>query len=103
MKLWACTDRQVFDAIVQGDNSNTFIVERVQLMLSEYREQRLYGQNVCLAHLGRRFKIVLNVRLTPHNISHSTLPVRPTVMVSFELNFEYNDRRNEIIPKKRPS
>lgn len=28
-----CSDRQVFDAIVQSDLSNTFLTERVDLML----------------------------------------------------------------------
>ena len=56
-----CTDRQVYDAIVQGDNTNTFIVERVQLMLREFQDEGLYGQNACLSYLGNKFKVVLNV------------------------------------------
>jgi len=59
--LFDCSDRQLFDAIVQGDNANTFMVERVHLMLSEYRDERLFGQNVCLAYIGRRFKIALSI------------------------------------------
>lgn len=59
--LLECSDREVFDAIVQGDNTNTFLVERVQLMLSERQGEQLYSREQCLRYLGSKFKVVMNV------------------------------------------
>eukprot|EP00040_Diaphanoeca_grandis_P032793 m.199573 g.199573 ORF g.199573 m.199573 type:complete len:1144 (-) comp32739_c0_seq2:126-3557(-) len=56
-----CNDRQVFDAIVQGDVENTFVVERVKAMLSEFRGKNLYTKDACLSYLGNKFKVVLNL------------------------------------------
>ena len=79
------TDRELFDAIVQGDTKNSFVVERVELMLkwekkkerkkkinilnsrfssplSEYRDEGLFSQNDCLRYLGRKFRIIFNLQ-----------------------------------------
>lgn len=55
------TDRQVFDEVVRGNSGNTFLVEKVTLMLSELRGNPLYSKRACLSYLGNRFRPVLNV------------------------------------------
>ena len=60
--LVECTDRQVFDAVVQGDRENTFVVERVKRMLAEFHGQHLYSKESCLTYLGNKFKVVLNLK-----------------------------------------
>lgn len=56
-----CNDREIFDAVVQGDHSNTFLMERVELMLSEHANLHLYSREECLAYLGNRFRVVLDL------------------------------------------
>lgn len=55
------SDRQIFDAIVQGDTENTFLTERAQVMLSLFTKKSLFTQESCIAYLGNRFKIILNL------------------------------------------
>eukprot|EP00039_Didymoeca_costata_P006993 m.95259 g.95259 ORF g.95259 m.95259 type:complete len:1143 (+) comp13484_c0_seq4:183-3611(+) len=53
-------DKEIFDAVLQGNKENTFLVERVHLLLSESRESGLYSKKSCLAYLGSKFRVVLD-------------------------------------------
>lgn len=59
--LVECNDRQIFNAVVQGDTGNTFLVERVELVLSEHAHLHLYSRKECLAYLGSRFRVILEL------------------------------------------
>jgi DNA-directed RNA polymerase I subunit RPA2 len=56
-----CTDKTIFNALVQVDKTDTFTVERAMLMLSQYSRERMYSQNACLSFLGRKFRVVLEL------------------------------------------
>lgn len=52
------TDKEIFDRIVQGDHSNTFLTERVELLLRESQGKYpdCQSQEQCLSYLGSRFR-----------------------------------------------
>jgi len=63
--LMETNDRQVFEGLVGGTKSkgvnNTFVTERVELLLRTYKAYRIHGKAVTRAYLGGKFKHVLNV------------------------------------------
>lgn len=55
------TDKSIYNALVQVDKTDTFTVERALLMLGQYSRERMYSQATCLAFLGRKFRVVLDL------------------------------------------
>ncbi|KAF9584296.1 DNA-directed RNA polymerase I subunit rpa2 [Lunasporangiospora selenospora] len=54
------SDKEIFDHIMQGDMGNTFLTDRVELMLRSFKSYGLYTREQCLAYLGDKFRIVMN-------------------------------------------
>jgi DNA-directed RNA polymerase I subunit RPA2 len=46
------TDKEIYDSIVQEDDNNTFVTDRVELMLRAMKRYALYTQDQCLAFIG---------------------------------------------------
>ena len=55
------SDKEIMEAIVQGDWENTFITGRVEAMLRDFKRYSLFTQKQCLTYLGSRFHIVLGL------------------------------------------
>ncbi|OWB78150.1 hypothetical protein B5S32_g2337 [[Candida] boidinii] len=51
-------DREIFDGIVGADTSNSFLTDRLELLLRTYKNYNLYSQQETLAYLGDKFRIV---------------------------------------------
>lgn len=64
-------DREIFEGIVGGSSSkgvkNTFVTDRVELLLRTYKGYKLHGRSSCRAFLGEKFKPVLGV---PNDMSN---------------------------------
>ncbi|BCS23981.1 DNA-directed RNA polymerase I core subunit RPA135 [Aspergillus puulaauensis] len=58
-------DREIFEAIVGGVSSeginNTFVTDRVELLLRTYKAYKLHSRSECRAFIGEKFKPVLGV------------------------------------------
>ncbi|MCJ1328082.1 DNA-directed RNA polymerase I subunit RPA2 [Thelotrema lepadinum] len=58
-------DREIFEQIVGKEGSegvkNTFVTERVELLLRNYKSFNLHGMAATRAYLGQKFKLVLDV------------------------------------------
>jgi len=57
------SDKEIFDAVVQGDFTNTFVTDRTELMLRSFNVHGIYTKYECTSFLGERFRIT--VRLPP--------------------------------------
>jgi hypothetical protein len=55
-----CTDKYIYNSMVHN-KEDTFLVERVQLMLSQYSSEGLYAQSACLGFLGSKFRVALDL------------------------------------------
>lgn len=53
------TDKEIFAGIIQNDFGNTFLTDRVELLLRGFKSHKLYTGNQCLEHLGDKFRVVL--------------------------------------------
>ncbi|KAF9362760.1 DNA-directed RNA polymerase I subunit rpa2 [Mortierella sp. NVP85] len=54
------SDKEVFESIMMGDLTNTFLTDRVELMLRNFKTYALYTREQCLAYLGDKFRVVMN-------------------------------------------
>jgi DNA-directed RNA polymerase I subunit RPA2 len=53
-------DRELFDRITMCNYNNTFLTDRVEMLLRSYRGYSMYTQDQCLEYLGEKFGVVLD-------------------------------------------
>ena len=54
-----CSDREIFEQIMQGEYEDTFMLDRVELLLRAHKNFSLYSQRDCCSYLGDKFRVVL--------------------------------------------
>lgn len=58
--LVSASDLEIFEAVVMQDYDNTFLTDRVELLLRSFKSHySLYTGDQCLDYLGDRFRVVL--------------------------------------------
>lgn len=58
--LLPCSDRDIFNAIIGSDVKNTFLTDRVELLLRSFKLYALHSQQSTLEYMGAKFRIVMN-------------------------------------------
>jgi DNA-directed RNA polymerase I subunit RPA2 len=53
------TDKDVFAGLVQNDLANTFLTDRIELLLRSFKNYSLFTQIQCQEYLGEKFRVVL--------------------------------------------
>lgn len=53
------SDKDIFAGLAQGDFENTFMLDRIELLLRSFKSYNLFSGDQCLRFLGNRFRIVL--------------------------------------------
>lgn len=78
-------DREIFEGIVGPADSkgagNTFLTDRVELLLRTYKAYGLYSKSKTRAYLGEKFRVVLGVPETMSNYDCGTEFLRKIVLV----------------------
>ncbi|KAG1892133.1 hypothetical protein F4604DRAFT_1966241 [Suillus subluteus] len=59
--LIGASDREIFDNIMMQDYENTFLTDRVELLLRSFKMYSLYTGYQCLEYLGDKFRVVLGM------------------------------------------
>jgi DNA-directed RNA polymerase I subunit RPA2 len=59
--LMNMSDKELFDRIVQGDNSNTFLTTRLELLLRDAKQYGIYTKTEGCAYLGSHFRHFLPI------------------------------------------
>ncbi|KAI6100213.1 hypothetical protein F5141DRAFT_1009448 [Pisolithus sp. B1] len=57
--LIGASDREIFEYVVMQDYENTFLTDRVELLLRSFKRYDLHTGERCLEYLGDKFRIVL--------------------------------------------
>jgi len=68
--LVGASDREIFDGIMMQDYENTFLTDRVELLLRSFKMFTVHTEEQCLEHLGDKFRVVLN---TPDDWRNETV------------------------------
>jgi DNA-directed RNA polymerase I subunit RPA2 len=59
--LIGASDREIFEGIMMQDYENTFLTDRVELLLRSFKMFSMHTGEQCLEYLGDKFRVVLNV------------------------------------------
>lgn len=55
------SDREIFEGIIMQDYENTFLTDRVELLLRSFKMFKLHTGSQCLDYIGSKFRVILNV------------------------------------------
>lgn len=59
--LVGASDREIFEGIILADYTNTFLTDRVELLLRSFKTYQLWTGDQCLEYLGDKFRVVLGL------------------------------------------
>jgi DNA-directed RNA polymerase I subunit RPA2 len=83
--LLETNDREIFEGLIGPMGSkateNTFLTDRIELLLRTYKGYRLYSKSQTRAYLGEKFRIVLGVPDTMSDYEVGTEFLRKIVLV----------------------
>jgi DNA-directed RNA polymerase I subunit RPA2 len=57
--LTGATDKEIFLDLTRGEVDNTFLTDRVEMLLRGFKSYSLYSGEHCLEYLGSKFRVVL--------------------------------------------
>ncbi|PFH49259.1 hypothetical protein AMATHDRAFT_76288 [Amanita thiersii Skay4041] len=59
--LVGASDKEIFEGVIMRDYENTFLTDRVELLLRSFKMFTLYTGQQCLEYLGEKFRVVLGM------------------------------------------
>jgi DNA-directed RNA polymerase I subunit RPA2 len=59
--LVGASDKEIFEGIIMQDYENTFMTDRVELLLRSFKIHKLFTGDQCLEYLGDNFRVVLGM------------------------------------------
>ena len=78
-------DREIFEGLIgpigSESTKNTFLTDRVELLLRTYKSYKLYSMSATRAYLGEKFRVVLGVPETMSDYDVGTEFLRKIVLV----------------------
>lgn len=81
-------DREIFDGIVGSDTSNSFLTDRLELLLRTYKAYNLYSQQETLAYLGDKFRVVFGATPDVSDIDVGKEVIQRIVLVNLSKNVD---------------
>ncbi|KAF4575277.1 hypothetical protein EYR40_004988 [Pleurotus pulmonarius] len=68
--LVGASDREIYEGIMMQDYENTFLSDRVELLLRSFKTYSLHTADHCLEYLGDKFRVVLGL---PEDMTNKAL------------------------------
>ena len=59
--LVSASDKEIFEGVMMQDYEDTFLSDRVELLLRSFKVYSLHTGDQCLQHLGEKFRVVVNM------------------------------------------
>ncbi|KAF8638614.1 hypothetical protein AX17_002155 [Amanita inopinata Kibby_2008] len=82
--LVGASDKEIFEGVIMQDYENTFLTDRVELLLRSFKMFTLQTGQQCLEYLGDKFRVVLGM---PEDWTSATLGawlIRKVILVHLE-------------------
>ena len=79
--LVGASDKEIFEGLIMQDYDNTFLTDRVELLLRSYKSYNLYTPEQCLDFLGEKFRVVLNMPEDWNNTALGMYLIQKLVLV----------------------
>jgi DNA-directed RNA polymerase I subunit RPA2 len=84
--LVGASDQEVFEGLTLQDYDNTFLTDRVELLLRSFKVYNLKTQDQCLEYIGDKFRVVLNLPEDWTNHTVGSYLLRKLVLVHLPSN-----------------
>ncbi|KAL6307197.1 beta and beta-prime subunits of DNA dependent RNA-polymerase [Sparassis latifolia] len=68
--LVSASDKEIFEGVMMQDYEDTFLTDRVELLLRSFKMYSLYTGDQCLEFLGSKFRVVLS---TPDDMTNKAV------------------------------
>ncbi|KAI9303075.1 hypothetical protein BJ944DRAFT_166080 [Cunninghamella echinulata] len=88
------SDKEIFDALCQGDINNTFLTDRVELLLRSFKMYSLYTRDACLAYIGEKFRVIMGLAEDLSDIEVGKELIRKIILVHLD---SFHDKFNLLI------
>jgi DNA-directed RNA polymerase I subunit RPA2 len=83
--LVGASDHEIFESIIMQDYENTFLTDRVELLLRSFKSHySLYTGEQCLDYLGDKFRVVLGQPEDTSNVELGIWLIRKVVLVHLQ-------------------
>lgn len=82
--LVGASDQEIFEGVIMQDYDNTFLTDRVELLLRSFKVFTLKTGKQCLDYLGDKFRVVLNLPEDWTNTAVGTWLVQKVILVHLE-------------------
>jgi DNA-directed RNA polymerase I subunit RPA2 len=76
--------KEIFEGIMMQDYQNTFLSDRVELLLRSFKNYTMHTGEQCLEYLGDKFRVVLNLPEDWTNAAQGTWLIRKMILVHLE-------------------
>ncbi len=78
------TDKEIFTSVAQGDFDNTFVTDRIELLLRSFKSYNLHTGSQCLEYLGDKFRVVMNAPEDWDNFQVGAWLIEQIVLIHLE-------------------
>ena len=82
--LVGTSDKEIFEGIMMQDYQNTFLSDRVELLLRSFKIYTMHTGEQCLEYLGDKFRVVLNLPEDWSNAAQGAWLLRKMMLVHLE-------------------
>ena len=82
--LVSASDKEVFEGVMMGDYENTFLSDRVELLLRSFKSFKLHTGEQCLEFLGDKFRVVTGMPEDWNNLRMGDWLLNKVVLVHLD-------------------
>lgn len=82
--LVSASDKEIFEGVMMQDYGDTFLTDRVELLLRSFKMYELRTGDQCLEFLGNKFRVVLNMPEDWTNKAIGVWLVQKVILVHLE-------------------
>lgn len=79
--LIGASDKEIFEGVVMQDYEDTFLTDRVELLLRSFKTYKLYTGEQCMDFLGDKFRVVLGLPEDWNNTSMGAWVIKKLILV----------------------
>lgn len=82
--LVSASDKEIFEGVVMQDYENTFLTDRVELLLRSFKMYSIHTGDQCLEYLGDKFRVVLGMPEDWTNTALGVWLIQKVILVHLE-------------------
>jgi DNA-directed RNA polymerase I subunit RPA2 len=82
--LVSTSDKEVFEGVMMGDYENTFLSDRVELLLRSFKTFKLHTGEQCLDYLGDKFRVVAGMPEDWNNLRMGSWLLNKVILVHLD-------------------